>query len=81
MPLCPSCGLATANTDICIHHVSMDPGSNWAAGNRTWCDFFHRGIVAPDDETIEDWFFRCYGYELMEEPPRWQSADTQPVPG
>lgn len=52
MPPCPACGLDNVGRDLCVHHHTVY-GDDWAASNRIWCDFFHRGIVperlAPAD--------------------------------
>ena len=57
---CPQCGvqLAPHSADyergVCLHHLVY--ADDWAAANRKWCDFFHRGIVDPYEPTdIEDW--------------------------
>lgn len=42
---CSQCG-GQSNTDtaLCSWHVQMD---DWAAANRVFCDFLHRGVAPP----------------------------------
>ena len=45
MSLCVSCGVMNPDgVEVCPHHHNVY-GDDWAASNRVWCDFFHRGIV------------------------------------
>ena len=38
----------------CTHHTIGT--EDWAAANKAWCDWIHRGIIAPYEPTdIEDW--------------------------
>lgn len=56
MSLCASCGLQlSGDASLCpIHHCVY--GDNWAAANRIWCDFVHRGKVPTRDTwTDEEW--------------------------
>lgn len=46
MSVCALCGQPTLGEDICFFHIVREPG-NWAAANRTMCNFVHRGIVPP----------------------------------
>jgi hypothetical protein len=55
MNRCGICGQPAAGPgEICVYHLSL-PAGDWATGNRTMCDFLHRGIVPagprdrPDD--------------------------------
>ncbi len=44
--ICPACGFGIpVGVELCPHHT-MERG-DWALGNRAWCDFIHRGVVAP----------------------------------
>ena len=57
MAVCVQCGMNTCGTgELCSHHL-VSHGDDWASGNRTMCDFLHRGIVAPAprerDEDLE----------------------------
>ena len=51
MPLCVSCGLELAVSNICIHHTltmsgyAPDEYKYWARDNRYVCDFIHRNTV------------------------------------
>jgi hypothetical protein len=51
MSLCAACGVGLSGTDVergvCGHHQTAF-GDEWAAGNRTFCDFVHRGIEPPN---------------------------------
>lgn len=51
---CAECGLAIPATglDLCPYHTrALD--DDWAAANRIWCDFFHRGVPLPRAEQGE----------------------------
>ena len=43
---CSICGATMFGDDaLCPYHVSAGADSDdWAAGNRIWCNFFHRGV-------------------------------------
>jgi hypothetical protein len=55
MALCVLCGTFTfvASSEICSHHLGF-PADDWARGNRTMCDFLHRGIVPPTPPERDD---------------------------
>ena len=44
--LCALCGVSVygSNLAICPYHFGGGP-EDWAAGNRVFCDFMHRGVV------------------------------------
>jgi hypothetical protein len=45
--ICAACGLRNpfSGDDLCAHHLAL--GAEWAAGNRKFCDFVHRGVLSP----------------------------------
>jgi hypothetical protein len=46
MPRCACCGTSNpVGEAICAHHLR--PEVDWAAANRIFCDFVHRGIEPP----------------------------------
>ena len=52
MSICVMCGHADpGGGSFCSAHLSIDEG--WAAGNRTMCDFLHRGLVRPAEPPAE----------------------------
>ena len=45
MTLCMLCAQPTlGDEEVCVFHLHGQ-GDDWATGNRTMCDFLHRGIV------------------------------------
>ena len=47
MSLCALCAQPTlTERDLCVHHL-YPHADDWAGGNRSMCDFVHRGIVPP----------------------------------
>ena len=63
--VCASCALQLIGIDpdnpICPHHHMSGFPENWAARNRIWCDFFHRGrIPARVIDPPEPDFFEAY---------------------
>ena len=48
MRICPSCGVDRPDDGeiLCLFH-SRDVGDNFAAYNRVWCNYFHRGVSLP----------------------------------
>lgn len=59
MSLCAACGLELySDTALCPHHVAT-AGEDWAAANRIYCDFFHRGKVSErltEQERADDFW-------------------------
>jgi hypothetical protein len=55
---CPHCGLGLSSEGVCSYHLVAE-SEQWAAGNRVWCDFFHRGVVPArvrwQDQQDEFW--------------------------
>lgn len=53
---CPIC-LLVGHGELCMYHFILVP--DWAAGNRAFCDFVHRGKVGKaepmTDENWTDW--------------------------
>ena len=53
MSRCALCNAETAGAELlCAYHPSGE--ADWAALNRTFCDFLHRGIVPAYVPALED---------------------------
>lgn len=54
MSLCATCGVPLAgDRELCPHHACVY-GDDWAASNRMWCAFIHRGVALPRPERDGD---------------------------
>ena len=45
MSLCSLCGASLNGEGLCPWHYHTK--DTWAFENKTWCDFFHRGVDPP----------------------------------
>jgi hypothetical protein len=73
--ICPACGFIIPwGVELCPHHAAAGR-SDWALGNKAWCDFFHRGVVPPVAEGQAAWEPVVYSWDWAQLiRPTWRGV-------